>query len=89
MNIERGKAFLAHEPEVTVEDVERAKHEGKNVMSFKTKPVLSSTGENVESVAVKFALSDGTTTTVLMDRFVGEALWSLLTNVKRIDWKAV
>jgi hypothetical protein len=40
MQMERGKVFIEHEPELTAEEVERARSDGKIVLSFKTKPVL-------------------------------------------------
>jgi hypothetical protein len=55
MQMERGKAFIEHEPELTAEEVERARSDGKIVVSFKTKPVLVM--DDVGFVAVKFALS--------------------------------
>jgi hypothetical protein len=86
MQLERGKAFLDHEPELTAEEAERARSDGKTVVSFKTRPFVLSTGD-IGFVAVKFVLSDGTPVTMLLDRFAGEALWHLLQNVRRLEWK--
>ena len=85
MQTERAKAFVKHEPELTAEEVERARSDGKIVVSFKTKPVLVM--DDIGFVAVKFVLSNGTPVTMLLDRFAGEALWHLLQNVKHLDWK--
>jgi hypothetical protein len=86
MQTERAKAFVKHEPELTAEEVERARSDGKIVVSFKTKPVLASIGD-IGFVAVKFVLSDDSPVTILLDRFAGEALWHLLQNVKHLEWK--
>jgi hypothetical protein len=72
MQIERGKAFIEHEPELTAEEVERARIDGKIVVSFKIKPVLVM--DDIGFVAVKFVLSNGTPVTMLLDRLGSLAL---------------
>jgi hypothetical protein len=83
---ERGKAFEANEPNLSEDEIRSAYESGKIAVSFKGKPVLAST-EDIGFLAVKFALADGTATTILLDRMSAEPLAHLIETVKSTQWK--
>jgi hypothetical protein len=82
----RGKAFDEHEPELTDAEIEPARAGGKIAISFKGKPVLQSMTD-IEFLAVKFALADGSFEVVLLDQFSARALGTLIDAVNRLEWK--
>jgi hypothetical protein len=86
MDTPRGKAFVEQEPELSEHEIERAKEERKIAISLRGKPVLLSVKE-IGFIAVKFALADGTSQTVLLDRLSAAALRKLIQSVEGIDWK--
>jgi hypothetical protein len=86
MQTERGKAFEENEPELTAIEIDAARNAGKYVVSFKGMPVLSSV-EVIGFLAVKFALSDGSFTTIVLDRLAAEGLWTLIDGPKKLGWR--
>jgi hypothetical protein len=86
MQTERGKLFDEKEPELSDEEVSKAYEAGKIAASFKGKPVATSP-EDIGFLAVKFALHDGSFSTVLLDYFSARVLRTLIDSADRIGWK--
>jgi hypothetical protein len=86
MQTERGRAFVESEPELSADEIQRARESGKYVVSFKGTPVLLSV-EEIGFLTIKFALADGTFPTVVLDRLAAEALWSLIQGPKGLGWR--
>lgn len=82
----RGLAFDQHEPDLTEDEIKRAKASGKIALSFKGKPVLTPEGD-IGFIAVKFALANGAFVTVLMDQFSGRLLHGLIQAANQVSWK--
>jgi hypothetical protein len=83
----RGKAFFEFEPIVSDDDIKRALDNEVAVLSLRGKPVPDPKGSGIiQFLAVKFALSDGTSTTVLMDRMAASVLRKLVEAADSINW---
>ncbi len=81
----RGKAFDEFEPDLDNDEVKQALDSERAVLSLKGKPVLHESGV-IQFLAVKFALADGTFSTVLLDRLAASALTSLVDAANTVNW---
>ena len=82
----RAELFADGVPSLTEADVQRALETDRFLVSFDTLPVPTSDGE-IPLLAVKFALGDGTTTTVLLDRYAAGLLASVVNHLQAGSWK--
>lgn len=87
MQTERGKAFDDYEPTLSENEIDEAHDAAKIVVSFKAKPRLSADGDFIAYLAVKLALYDGSSATVLLDRVSAEGLSHAVQTMKSIDWR--
>lgn len=83
----RGQAFEKYEPGLTTDEIITARDIGKNALSLRGKPILAPP-DRIGFIAVKFALADGTTPTILLDEMAGRALWRLLQTANEFQWTA-
>jgi hypothetical protein len=85
MQTERELAFQIHEPKLTEEETLDAFVRSEVALSLKALPCISPTGI-VEYVAVKFALQNGDTPTVLLDRFAAGAFLAVIDSMNQVGW---
>jgi hypothetical protein len=81
----RGRAFDEHEPALSDDEIAQAVESDRAALSLKGKPVLHATGA-IQFLAVKFALTDGTFETLLLDRLAANALLALISATNQVDW---
>src|SRR5262245_26208783 len=82
----RPEVFDDNLPPFTEAEVQKALETNRMALSFDTLPVPMDSGEIV-ILAVKFAIGDGTTTTVLLDRFAAILLAGAVSHLQANGWK--
>jgi hypothetical protein len=88
-NTARRKAFEDNEPTLTGEEIVAAAENEQIVASLTVRPVLGmGQTDDIDYLSVKFALRDGSTSTLLLDQFSSEILHHAIQLVKNANWKA-
>ena len=82
----RAEVFEERRPTFTEADVQKALEQNRLVASFDTLPVPLDSGD-IQFLAVKFALPDGTNTTLLLDQFAANLLHGLVAHLQQTGWK--
>lgn len=84
--ITRGELFSASRPKLSDEETYVAAKDGKVVLSFEALPVAGELPQ-IQFLAVKFALPNGTTPVLLFDRYAAEFLKTVINHFDEGDWK--
>lgn len=86
MKTERGRAFIRFKPSLANNEIRQAEETGHTVVSFDGQAVLDDAGERIRFLAVKFALANGETPTILLDPLATPALGTLLELPVKLNW---
>lgn len=77
--------FREKRPEITEKDVRKAALATRVVTSWNSKPIFLEDGK-IATLAIKWALGDGSTETILLARYPATVLLLLLEEMKKNDW---
>lgn len=82
----RADVFRDYQPELKDADAVPAIQAGRTVVSFMALPVPDEL-PNIQFLAVKFVLADGTTETIALDRYAAGFLRTVVQRFDEGDWK--
>ena len=86
MDESRADVFDEQRPNISEADIETAARATRIVASWGVFPVVDA-DSNIVSLAIKFALLNGTSETVLLDRYGALVLRQLLETLDKAQWK--
>jgi hypothetical protein len=82
----RPELFQEERPDISDQDAVEATKKDRVVVSFGAHPVLVQEGK-IAAMAIKWKLRDGSTETVLIDRYSADILLLLFARLEENDWK--
>jgi hypothetical protein len=81
----RSEVFREHRPEISDADMIEAAQAGRFVLSLNTAPVCMTDG-TISAVGIKWKLQDGTTQTIIVDRYPATILRGLFDHLDQNNW---
>lgn len=82
---DRGKAFDAYKPTLNDAEIQLAIETDRMALSLAGEPVLHPSGI-IKFLAIKIALADGSSPTVLLDRLAAAAIKKLIAETDSLNW---
>lgn len=86
MDKNRADLFDAQRPSLSEDEIAEAMLLNHRVISVEMLPVMSTPTE-IGALAVKFALGDGTSTVLLLDAHVCEAVAGIVNDLSAVRWQ--
>lgn len=82
----RAEFFEENRPTLAEADIQKALTADKVVVSFDALPVPLDSGD-IGLLCVKFALPDGTSSTLLLDQFAADLLHGVIAHLQQTRWQ--
>jgi hypothetical protein len=84
----RPQVFREHRPEIVPNDAEEAARADRVVASFNANPVFDQ-DKKIIAIAIKWALGNGKTETILIDRYPSTILRMMFDHLEQNNWTAL